>query len=112
MEIGIDIIEISRIKKAIKNEKFIGKVYSVSEREWLEGKEAHRYAGVFAAKEALVKCGGGVMRDYEIEHEESGKPVVRVQDSGFGIQNYKISISHSEKYATAVALKVDIGELN
>jgi len=99
MEIGVDIIEIERIGKAIEDEKFIWKVYSEGEREWLKGKAAQRYAGIYAAKEALVKVGGGVLSDYEIGHEESGKPFV-ISEKG----EFKVSISHCGECAVAVAV--------
>ena len=105
MEIGIDIIEVERIAEAIKNEKFVLKVYTQGEREWLEGKPPQSWAGIFAAKEALAKAGGGVISDYEIGHEATGKPVVRRQGTGDGGQDFKVSISHCEKYATAVAIR-------
>ena len=103
MEIGIDIIEIDRINAAMENEKFIHKVYSPEERQWLEGKPPQSYAGIFAAKEALVKAGGGVLFDYEIGHEASGKPFVMTKING----DFKVSISHCENYATAMAIKLD-----
>jgi len=99
MEIGIDIIEIERIEKAMKTHAFLKKVYSENERQWLAGKAAQSWAGVFAAKEALVKAGGGVLSDYEIGHEVSGKPIVKSAKGEFSI-----SISHCEKYATAIAI--------
>lgn len=33
MNVGIDLIEIKRIKKSIENERFIEKVFSIKERE-------------------------------------------------------------------------------
>jgi phosphopantetheine--protein transferase-like protein len=102
VEVGIDIIEIDRIIEAMKNEKFVLKVFTENEREWLRGKSPQSYAGIFAAKEALVKAGGGVLSDYEIGHEESGKPIAEAKCPG----EFKISISHCESYATAVAIKI------
>ena len=102
MEIGVDIIEVARIERAIRDEKFVLKVYSEGEREWLRGKAAQSYAGIYAAKEALVKAGGGVLSDYEIGHEESGKPIV-ISNRG----EFKVSISHCEGYATAMAVLND-----
>jgi len=100
MEVGTDIIEIARIEKAIEDDRFIWKVYSEVERKWLEGKAAQSYAGLYAAKEGLVKAGGGVLSDYEIGHEESGKPYV-ISNKG----NFKVSISHCKEYAVATVIK-------
>ncbi len=54
-------------------------------------------AGLFAAKEAIVKCDGAErpLASIEITHEETGKPVT---------EGYLISISHTKRTAFAVAL--------
>ena len=78
---GTDIIEIGRIEKAIqKSSKFMEKVYSEKEREYLSNKKGYAsHAGRFAAKEAVSKAmGTGIkgflMSDIEILNDEMGKP--------------------------------------
>ena len=118
--IGNDIIEIERIEKAISKEGFKDKIYTQRELENIKkrGNRAETYAGVFSAKEAISKAiGTGVrefsLTDLEILNDDLGKPYVVVSEKLDKIikskkENYQIeiSISHSKKYATAVAVIV------
>ena len=57
--IGNDIVEIARIEKAIQNESFKKRVYTLAEIELIEKKGAGKiasYAGRFSAKEAISKA--------------------------------------------------------
>lgn len=116
--IGNDIIEIERIEKAISKEGFKNKVYTQRELENIEkrGNRTETYAGIFSAKEAISKAiGTGVrefsLTDLEILNDDLGKPYVVVSEKLDKIlrnkkENYQIeiSISHSRKYATAMAI--------
>lgn len=98
--VGVDIVSVDRIKQAMENPKFVTKVLAESERK-LEMSPEY-VAGRWAAKEALVKCLGGVVSDYIIGALESGAPVVLV-----GIPNdmqAHISISHDDGRAIAFAV--------
>lgn len=58
---GVDIIEISRIKKSLTNEKFIERIFTKKEQEYCNSRKqmaASSYAARFAAKEAVVKALG------------------------------------------------------
>ena len=116
--IGNDIIEIERIEKAISKEGFRNKIYTQRELENIKkrGNRAETYAGVFSAKEAISKAiGTGVrefsLTDLEILNDDLGKPYVVVSEKLDKIikskkEDYKIeiSISHSKKYAIAIAI--------
>lgn len=116
--IGNDIIEIERIEKAILKEGFKNKVYTQRELENIEkrGNRTETYAGIFSAKEAISKAiGTGVrefsLTDLEILNDDLGKPYVVVSEKLDKILKTKkedyqieISISHSKKYATAIAI--------
>ena len=116
--IGNDIIEIERVEKAISKEGFIAKVYTQREIENIvkRGNRTETYAGIFSAKEAISKAiGTGVrefaLTDLEILNDVLGKPYVIVSDKLNKIiqrkkENYQIeiAISHSKKYATAMAI--------
>ena len=118
--IGNDIIEIERIEKAISKEGFKNKVYTQKELENIEkrGDRVETYAGIFSAKEAISKAiGTGVrefsLTDLEILNDDLGKPYVVVSEKLDKILKTKkedyqieISISHSKKYATAVAIVI------
>ena len=116
--IGNDIIEIERIEKAISKEGFKNKIYTQRELKNIEkrGNRTETYAGIFSAKEAISKAiGTGVrefsLTDLEILNDDLGKPYVVVSEKLDKIlrnkkENYQIeiSISHSKKYATAMAI--------
>ena len=116
--IGNDIIEIERVEKAISKEGFIAKVYTQREIENIvkRGNRTETYAGIFSAKEAISKAiGTGVrefaLTDLEILNDDLGKPYVIVSDKLNKIiqrkkESYQIeiAISHSKKYATAMAI--------
>ena len=116
--IGNDIIEIERIEKAISKEGFKDKIYTQRELENIKkrGNRAETYAGVFSAKEAISKAiGTGVrefsLTDLEILNDDLGKPYVVVSERLDKIikskkEDYQIeiSISHSKKYAIAMAI--------
>jgi len=116
--IGIDIIEIDRIKKAIeKNDRFLTRIYTENEIEMFKdkGMRVESIAGNFAAKEAVSKVlGSGVSgfkwTDIEILRETDGKPYVilhrgalkRAQDMSIG--KIEVSISHHKTSAVANAI--------
>ena len=116
--IGNDIIEIERIEKAISKEGFKNKIYSQRELENIEkrGNRTETYAGIFSAKEAISKAIGTGVRDFsltdlEILNDDLGKPYVVVSEKLDKILRNKkedyqieISISHSKKYAIAMAI--------
>jgi holo-[acyl-carrier protein] synthase len=115
--IGTDIIEVSRIEKAISSygDRFLDKIFTVTEQEYCnKHKDSSRhFAGRFAAKEAIVKAlGKGIGReihwcDIEILNDEKGKPFIvftpRVKDL-LDDPDVIISISHCKEYATATAI--------
>lgn len=116
--VGIDIIEIERIKSAIKkNDKFLERMFTKHELEYYELKnfKVESIAAGFAAKEAVLKALGTGLRgftwkDIEIMRLKIGKPIVRfsgavkefVEDNGIG--EIHISISHSKNFAVANAI--------
>ena len=118
--IGNDIIEIERIEKAISKEGFKNKVYTQKELENIKkrGDRVETYAGIFSAKEAISKAVGTGVREFsltdlEILNDDLGKPYVAVSEKLDKIikdkkEDYQIeiSISHSKKYATAVAIVI------
>lgn len=115
--LGTDIIEVDRIRKSIARHgsHFIDKIFSLSEQAYCNRYKdsVPNYAGRFAAKEAIVKAlGTGIKQgiswlDIEVINDENGKPIVylspRVREV-FGDPKILVSISHSQKYATATAL--------
>ncbi len=116
LRLGVDLIEIDRIEKALARwgEKFLHRVYTAREIEYYSHK-ASILAVRFAGKEAVMKLMGtgtkGVgWREIEILHLDSGKPVVRLHGRALekaremGISDIEISMSHSRQNALATAI--------
>lgn len=120
MRIGTDIVEISRISRAINNgdKEFLHRVFTRREIIKINADDPDfgRAAGFWAAKEAAVKalgCGyrhGITFHDIEITHDEYGCPSFifsgRVKDllAENAIANSALTISHCQSHATAVAI--------
>ena len=111
--IGVDIIEIIRIEKAISRwgEGFLQRVYTNSELKLYRNRSSS-LAARFAGKEAVIKALGpqtkGIsMREIEILSDSGGKPSVRLygkaqeQADSLGLDKLAISLSHSREYAIA-----------
>lgn len=117
---GIDIIEVSRIRKNIEKygEKFLHRVFTENEITYCESKNVQKfqsYAGRFAAKEAVFKALSDDVdnkfeiewKDIEILNDESGKPRVFLHGKLEKISCYlDVSISHVESMAVANAVAV------
>ncbi len=104
---GIDIVEISRIQKAVeKNERFLTEVFSESEIEYFRknGSRFEILAGFYSAKEAFVKYKKTGIRGLElsrisVEHEDQGAPFIVFDGKPQGVT---LSISHDKTHAVAV----------
>lgn len=120
MRIGTDIVEVSRIRRAITHWQadFLQRVYTEQEIKKIDLADPNyeRASGFWAAKEALVKalgCGfrdGITFQDIEISHDDYGCPsfifngrvnALLVEKK---IANSSLSISHCQSYATAVVI--------
>jgi holo-[acyl-carrier protein] synthase len=115
--IGCDVIEVDRIRQAIRRrgQPLIERLYTPREIEYCESYQDpfSRFAGRFVAKEALVKalgCGIGAgcsWLDIEILNESNGKPYVAWNldvSTRFGIVKTHLSISHTASIAIAYAV--------
>ncbi len=116
---GVDIIEIERIRKAIKKDnKFIDRLFTKNEIAYCESKakKAQHYAARFASKEAFFKALGTGWRngmswtDIEIKNDPLGKPEIELKgktQTYFKKMKYKsitLSISHSKEYAVGFVI--------
>ena len=85
--IGVDIIQNSRIKKAIKNKSFVSRIFSKSEitNSKKKNNKTNYFAKRFAAKEAFIKSIGiGIRKGINF------KDIYVINDK-FGKQNIKFS---------------------
>lgn len=115
--VGVDIVQVDRIQKNIEKQKFIDKVYTDKEKEYLTKRKFNHQtaAGLFAAKEAVSKAlGTGIsgfsITDIEIVKDEFDKPEILLYNNALkiskdkGIDKINISISHEKEYAIAFAV--------
>jgi holo-[acyl-carrier protein] synthase len=114
--LGIDIIDIKRIKRLIEEygERFFQRILTDTEIEYCKSfsKPELHFAGRFASKEAYSKSiGTGISKDFkwkdiEILNDERGKPyIIHKSDNEFSKNIYHISISHTDDYACAVVTR-------
>ncbi len=115
MSIGIDIVQISRIQKAMKSHKFVQKILTPAELDAGTQNSIMHTAASFAAKEAFCKALGTGFRgfgfnDISVMHNELGKPYFVFSSklseliTKMGITQIELSISHEKDYAVAVAI--------
>ena len=114
---GIDIVEIPRMRDAVKKwgGSFISKIFTPREIKYSNSKrfsEQH-FAARFAAKEAVVKAFGEPNKypvrwtDIEVINNEEGKPVIEFRGDALKLKKKKkideivVSMSHSRNYAIA-----------
>lgn len=116
MRVGIDLIEIERIRGALERhgDSFKHRCFTDDEIAYCDSKPnpAQHYAGRFAAKEAVGKAlGSGVYFTWK-EIEVRGRPKPGVHLSGrtakwaekVGVATVELSMTHSRELAAAVAL--------
>lgn len=116
--IGVDIIEIDRIKQVIARwgEKFLKRVFTPTELK-LYRQKTSSLAARFAAKEAVFKslgaCDLGISwQDIEVLAETNGRPIVHLSGKAqlaarqLAIKEVALSLSHSEYYAVAFAVGI------
>lgn len=117
---GVDIVENARIAEAITRhgERFLARLFLESERRYCAKMATPErcYAARFAAKEAVSKAfGTGIgtelgWLDMEVCRKPSGEPFIVLHGTGaesarrLGIQEIRVSLSHSDHYAVAHAL--------
>ena len=117
LSIGIDIIEIHRIRESMdRTARFAERVFTEAERRYCDSKgkgSEQSYAGRFAAKEAFMKALGSGWRgelawqEVEVVNDEFGAPSLAVtgeakkQMQARGADRIHLSISHTSELAIA-----------
>ena len=116
--IGVDLVEISRVRSMIasQGERAIAKLFTEDERAYCSGmaNPARHYAVRVAAKEAAFKALSGSedargigWREMEVELDEVGRPSLRLHGRAsarakeLGVARSWISLSHGDDLATA-----------
>ncbi len=114
--VGIDIIEVDRVRKVYEHhgERFLRRVVTEREIQQCRGK-MNRFAARFAAKEAISKAlGTGIhgvaWREMEIVQLRSGRPTVRLHGKAklraeqLGISAFDVSMSDLAHFSIAIAI--------
>ena len=120
MRIGIDLIEIERIRRALERyPDFKVRCFTEAERSYCDSRPnpAQHYAARFAGKEAVGKAlGFGVARAFAWRDVEiAGRPKPRVRLSGrverwaegVSAGAIDLSMTHSRELAAAVAVVLE-----
>jgi len=105
--VGVDVINIKRFKKIVKNNpKILERILTKKELEIFKDYKDPliHYAGRFSLKEAIIKAGKNYLnirtfKDIEILKKENGEPLLTKPD-----KNIFISISHDGDYIISVAV--------
>src|ERR687889_1793467 len=117
-ELGIDIIQVARIKGTLAKfgRRFARRVLTESEDRYVRDRPQN-FAGRWAAKEAVSKVLGlGVRgigwKDIEVERLPTGQPAIRLHGRAaaraeqLGMERIALSISHEADYAVAIAFGI------
>src|ERR1700731_576427 len=116
--VGIDIIEVDRVRKVYEHhgERFLKRVFTEMEVRQCRGK-ATRLAGRFAAKEAISKALGTGMhgvawREMEVVQLSSGRPTVRLSGNArrraelLSLSAFDVSIADLQQFSIAIAIAI------
>src|ERR671936_761067 len=118
MRIGVDLIEIERVRKALERYPgFRTRCFTDAEREYCESRPnpPQHYAARFAGKEAVGKALGIGIHFTWREIEIRGRPKPGVSLSGrtaaradqLGAGRIDLSLTHSDELAAAICLVAD-----
>lgn len=114
--VGIDVIEIARVRRVLERhpQRFLDRVYTREEVAFCRGR-VPELAARFAAKEAVMKALGTgarglAWREIEVLPNRRGKPLVylhgnaRKRGEQIGIRGIDISLTHSHDLAIAAVV--------
>ena len=113
-KIGIDLAQISRMEQYLQNPRFMTRVFSKAEQDFLaaKGGEAPSAAANFAAKEAFSKALGTGIRGFSLNEvsvlrHENGEPYLLLEGKAKEIAQergltFSVSLTHEGGMACAV----------
>ena len=116
--IGTDLVEIERFRTTLERTPGIrARTFTNDEQAYADAKHdpTERYAVRWAAKEAVMKAmgvglGEVAMHDIEVVKAENGAPSIRLHGTAatksaeLGITEWKITLTHTETLAQAIAV--------
>ena len=118
---GVDIVNNFRIKKSIKNNKFVNRIFSIDEIK--DSKKVKNktnfFAKRFAAKEAFAKSLGtgfvqGInFKDISIKNNKFGKPEIHINNkiksilhNKYKLKKFKIFLSLADEKKHSIAFVI------
>jgi holo-[acyl-carrier protein] synthase len=120
VSVGIDIIEVYRIRDTIaRTPRFVDRVFTDAEREYCESRgaaAAQSFAARFAAKEAFLKAlktgwrGKIQWQDIEVTRDADGVPSLNITGEArdvldcLGSPTIHLSMSHTAEHAIATVI--------
>lgn len=116
--VGVDLIEIARIKRVLDDfgDRFLNRVYTERERDRYRDRVSE-LAARFAAKEATSKAlGTGIIgirwREMEVLPNRRGKPILILHGraaeraASLGLTHFSVSLTHSRTDAMAYVVAI------
>ncbi len=104
--LGMDLVEIARIRRAMENPRFLERVLTPTEREFAV--TPAQVAGRWAAKEAIYKALGIPLtwQDIEVLPAAHGTPRATIRSPHYnaGRMRLQVTITHERTHAAAVAV--------
>jgi holo-[acyl-carrier protein] synthase len=120
MRVGVDLIEIGRIARALERPGFRERVFTEAERAYCDSRAhpAQHYAARFAGKEAVGKALGCGVNFTWREIEIAGRPKPEVRLSGGTLAfagrvragRIDLSMTHSKELAAAICAVSEAGQ--
>jgi holo-[acyl-carrier protein] synthase len=117
---GIDLVDFPRIEQMIERhgERFVERIFTAAEQAYARASRntVEKYAGRFAAKEAILKLVGTGWRgkiawtDIEVVNNPAGQPQVTLSGEvkeiaeRMRIRHISVSITHTANFAIASAV--------
>ena len=119
MKVGVDLIEIERVRRALERYPgFAERCFTEAERSYCDSRPdpAQHYAARFAGKEAVGKALGCGVRFTWREIEIAGRPKPGIRLSGrteawakkVGAGPLDLSMTHSRELAAAICVVLDV----
>ncbi|MDH4240925.1 MAG: holo-ACP synthase [Phycisphaerae bacterium] len=117
---GIDLVDCPRIEEMLNRHgrRFVDRVFTAAEQAYADANKdrVEKFAGRFAAKEAILKLMGTGWRgkiawtDIEVVNNAAGQPEVTLNgevkkiSDNLGIKHISVSITHTANFAIASAV--------
>ena len=105
---GTDIVRVASFKRSLENgrQTLLDRCFHVEEQE---DDRPHHLAGIFAAKESVIKALAlepGSWLAVKIYRESSGRPVAEIIGLDVSVESIDVSITHDGLYAVASCVAV------